>query len=159
MGWASYYCSLLDFDGLGEVHERCFDSEVRKWNEKGLLLLVRLDNDLTTVNWLCGLLEPRLPPLVSSGGKNQMAKLRHAFGVRTGRDRRTLQAEIFYSGQKWPDFSQMQVLKCVGLAKLGNNISGRDTTAYLENFHLSMFVCLYCLIPGRFWFYVVKGPE
>lgn len=58
-----------------------------------------------------------------------MVQLRHTFGVGRGRHRRTLQAGIFYSGQKWPDLFQMQALKCVGLAKLGNNISGHDTNA------------------------------
>lgn len=88
-----------------------------------------------------------------------MAQFRHTFGVGRGRDRRTLKAGVFYSGQKGPDFFQMQALKCVWLAKLGNNISGHDTIAYLENFHLATFMRLCCLIKGSFWFYVVRGPE
>lgn len=70
-----------------------------------------------------------------------------------------MRAGVFCSDQKWPEFFQLQALKCVGLAKLGKNISGHDTTAHMENFHLAMFPRLCCLIKGSFWFHVVRGPE
>lgn len=121
----------MEFDVLGEVEEGSLDRLVRNGMRKSWHCNISLCNDLTTVYWLHGFLEARFPPFRSSAGPVQTyiwcwEKEKQEDTSGWGLLLRSRVTRYF------PDAST----KGVRLAKLGNNISGDDTTTYSKNFHL-----------------------